>query len=140
MPDENPHPETDLLDGRERRRLRAWDLYQQGWSQRRIAAELGVTQGAVQQWLSRARAGGTAALRRRTAPGPSAALTDEQFAQIPGLLARGAEAFGFQGDHWTTRRVAVALKQVFGVSYHPAHVSRLLRQYAPGWRDRHPKR
>ncbi|MBI1256994.1 MAG: helix-turn-helix domain-containing protein [Chloroflexi bacterium] len=140
MSKENPPPDPASLDPRERRRLRAWDLYQQGWSQRRIAAELGVTQGAVHQWLSRARAGGTAALRRRTAPGPAAALTDAQFAQIPALLARGAEAFGFQGDYWTTRRAAAALEQVFGVAYHPSHVSRLLRQYAPGWRDRFPKR
>ncbi|MEO8393718.1 MAG: helix-turn-helix domain-containing protein [Chloroflexota bacterium] len=128
-----------LRDWRENRRMRAWELYQQGWSQRRIAAELGVTQGAVHQWLSRARASGIDSLRRRPAPGLSAALTAEQFAQIPALLTRGAQAFGFPGDHWTTRRVAAALNQVFGVTYHPAHVSRLLHKYAPGWRDRDPR-
>jgi len=123
-------------DSREDRRLRGWELHQQGWSQRRIAVELGVTQGAVSQWLKRAREGGGGdALRHHPAPGRRAALTNEQLSQIPALLARGAEAFGFRGSRWTTIRVAALLQQVFGVSYHPAHVSRLLRKHCPGWRD-----
>jgi len=124
------------LDQRERRRLRAWELHQQGWSQRQIAATLGVTQGAVSQWLKRAHeGGGVEALRRRPARGRVAALTDEQCGQLPALLAQGAEAFGFRGDQWTTGRVAEVIKRVFGMSYHPAHVSRLLRKHCPGWRD-----
>lgn len=124
-------------DERERRRLKAWELHQQGWSQRRIAVELGVTQGAVSQWLRRVRDGGSVdALRYRPAPGRRAAMTDDQLAQLPALIARGAEAFGFQGNRWTTHRAAAALKQVFNVAYHPAHVSRLLRKHCPGWRTR----
>ncbi len=41
-------------DWREGRRFRAWDLAQQGWKQQDIAAALGVTHGAVSQWLTRA--------------------------------------------------------------------------------------
>jgi DNA-binding NarL/FixJ family response regulator len=123
------------MELRESRRIRAWELHQQGWSQQRIATELGVTQGAVSQWIKRAsQGGGIEGLRHRPAPGRQAALTDDQFSQLPGLLRRGAEAFGFKGDKWTTTRVAAVLKQVFGVSYHPAHVSRLLRKHYPGWR------
>lgn len=44
------------------------------------------------------------------------------------MLAKGAEAYDFVGDVWTTKRVAVVIQRVFGVSYHPAHLSRLLRQ------------
>src|SRR5215470_8647966 len=99
-------------DRRESRRLRAWELHQQGWSQGQIAEELGVTRGAVSQWLKRAREGGVDALRRHPAPGQQAKLTDEQLAQLPSLLARGAESFGFRGDKWTTRRVAAVIQQV----------------------------
>jgi transposase len=124
-------------DWRESRRRQAWELHQQGWTQDRIAAALGVTQGAVSQWIRRVRESGDVnALRRHPAPGRQAALTDEQLAQLPALIARGAQAFGFQSDRWTTRRVAIVLKQVFGVSHHPAHVSRLLRRHCPGWRDK----
>ena len=96
---------------------------------------MGVTQGAVSQWLKRALEGGVDAFRRQPAPGRRAALTDEQFQQLPMLLARGPEAFGFIGNKWTYVRIAVVLNQVFGVLYHPAHVSRLLNKHCPGWRD-----
>ena len=128
---------TDL---RETRRLRAWELHQLGWSQLQIAEALGVTQGAVSQWFKRCRdGGGIEALRRHPAPGRRTALTDEQLAEIPALIARGATAFGFQDDAWTTGRVATLLKQVFGVAYHPGHVSRLLQKYCPDWRGLKPK-
>ncbi len=57
-------------DWREGRRLRAGDLHQQGWSQIRIAQALGVTPGAVSQWIKRGNHGGAPALRtgRRLAP------------------------------------------------------------------------
>lgn len=127
-------PSSSPIDWLERRRLRAWELHQQGWSQRRIATELQVTQGAICQWLKRVREGGVESLQKRTAPGRRGALTTAQCAQIPALLARGAEAFGFVGDRWTTGRVKTMLEQVFGVSYHPAHVSRILRKHCPEWR------
>jgi transposase len=123
-------------DWREVRRLRAWELKQEGWSQARIAQALGVTPGAVSQWMKRVAAGGGAALRRRVAPGPRPKLTAEQRARLPDLLARGAEAYGFAGDVWTTKRVAAVIEREFGVRYHPAHVSRLLR--AVGWSVQQP--
>jgi transposase len=48
-------------------------------------------------------------------------------AQLPTLLSMGAEVFGIRSQVWTTARVAEMIKQQFGVSYHPAHCSRLLR-------------
>ena len=123
-------------DWREGRRLRAWVLGRRGWTQQAIADALGVTPGAVSQWLSRARAGGIEALRRRPAPGPTPKLSEAHRAALPTLLAPGAEAFGFRGDVWTTKRVAAVIAVRFGVRYHPAHVSRLLR--AVGWSPQQP--
>ena len=119
-----PRPPRDWREGR---RLRAWDLHHQGWSGKQIAAALGVTQGAVSQWLKRAREGGVDALYRQPPPGPAARLTPEQRTELVALLAPGAEAHGFLGQVWTTKRVATVIRTAFGVSYHPAHVSRLLR-------------
>src|SRR5215210_6843046 len=120
------------------RRDRVWALHQAGWTGRAIAQALGVTEGAVSQWLKRAREGGPEALRVRIPPGPTPKLTAEQQAQLPTLLAHGAEAYGFLGDVWTTKRVAALIKQQFGIRYHPAHVSRLLR--AVGWSPQKPIR
>ena len=130
------HADPTPHDWREGRRLRAWALAQQGWTQQAIARALGVTPGAVSQWLTRARAGGVATLRRRPSPGRPLKLTPEQRAQVPGLLARGPAAFGFRGDLWTAPRVAALIETHFGVRYHPAHVSRLLR--ALGWSPQRP--
>lgn len=124
MTAQRKHVPTDWREGR---RQRAWELHQQGWKQKDIAAALGVTQGAVSQWVKRGRDGGVAALRRRTAPGSSPRLTAEQRTQLVDALAKGAPAFGFIGEVWTTKRIAAIIKELFGVSYHPAHVSRLVR-------------
>src|SRR5215217_572847 len=86
----------EATDWREGRRLRAWELKQEGWSQQQIAQALGVSKGALSQWMKRAREG-------------------------------GAQAHGFRGEVWTCERVAEVIRREFGVSYHPAHVSRLLK-------------
>ena len=117
----------EATDWREGRRLRAWELKQEGWSQQRIAEALGVSKGALSQWMKRAREGGVRALKRQPAPGAAPRLSEEQRAKVPGLLERGAEAHGFRGEAWTCERVATVIRREFGVSYHPAHVSRLLK-------------
>ena len=129
------HHET-RPDWREWRRRRAWALKQQGWKQKDIAVALGVTSGAVSQWCARARAGGVETLRRRPAPGRPPKLAPEQVRRLPGLLDAGAESYGFRGQVWTTKRIAHLIGLRLGVSYHPAHVSRLLR--AVGWSVQQP--
>ena len=130
-----PHSPWDWREGR---RLRAWVLHQQGWTGTAIAEALGVTKGAVSQWLKRAREGGAEALYAHLPPGPTPRLSAEQLAQLPTLLARGAEAFGFLGEVWTAKRVGAVIRQEFGVRYHPDHVGRLLR--AAGWSPQNPIR
>ncbi len=115
-------------DAREWRRLRAWDLHQEGWTGKAIAAALGVSEAAVSTWLKRARTGGVAALQRHPPPGRVPKLSADQRAQLSALLAKGAESYDFIGDVWTTKRVAAVIWRTFGVRYHPAHISRLMRQ------------
>jgi transposase len=117
-----------IADWREGRRLRALELKEQGWSQRAIAQALGVTEGAVSQWMKRAREQGVQGLYRRLAPGPTPKLSPEQRAQLPTLLARGAEAYGFRGDVWIRERVAFVIRQEFGIDVSLPTVGRLLRQ------------
>lgn len=126
------------VDWREGRRLRAWELGSQGWLQKDIAAALGVSNGSVSLWLKRAREEGPEGLRRRKAPGPYPRLTQEQRAELPRLLERGPEAYGFRGALWTEGRIAQVIRQSFGVSYHPSHVGRILK--ACGWTLQKPVR
>jgi transposase len=112
---------------REGRRLRAFELKEQGWKQKEIAQALGVTEGALSQWMKRATEQGVEGLRHKPPPGATPRLSEDQRARIPELLAQGAEAHGFRGEAWTCERVAIVIRKEFGVSYHPAHVSRLLK-------------
>jgi transposase len=123
-------------EGQEWRRLRAWNLWQQGWKQKDIAIALGVTKGAVSQWTKRGREEGAEGLRQSLAKGAKPRISDEQRTQLPTFLALGAEAFGYRGDVWTGQRVAELIKRVFGISYHPDHCSRILRQI--GWSVQKP--
>lgn len=116
--------------------MRAWELHQQGWTQRDTAAALGVTEAAVSQWLASARRGGPGALRAQPAPGPTPRLTAAQRAQLPDFLWHGPEAYGFRGEVWTCARLARVLREEFGVRYSKSHVSRLLREV--GWTPQVP--
>jgi transposase len=123
-------------DWREARRYRAWDLKQQGWKQTAIATALGVSNGAVSQWLKCGREQGVEALKAHPSKGPAPRLTAAQKAEIPTLLAQGAEAHGFRGDVWTARRVAEVVYRTFGVRYHRDHMGRLLKEV--GWSRQQP--
>jgi transposase len=123
-------------DWREERRKRAWALKEQGWRQKDIAVALGVSEGAVSQWLKRGRAGGVEALNAHPPKDVTLRLSVEQKAQIPTLLAKGTEAYGFRGDVWTASRVAEVIARTFGVRYHRDHVGRLLRE--AGWSRQQP--
>src|SRR5438105_4947914 len=123
-------------DWREERRKRAWKLKETGWQQKDIAVALGVSEGAVSQWVKRGRAGGIEALNAHPPTGMTARLSAEQKAQIPALLAKGAEAYGFRGDVWTASRVAEVIFRTFGVRSHRDHVGRLMRE--AGWSRQKP--
>src|SRR5918999_6467305 len=118
----NPTPQN----WKEARRLQAWRLKQQGWPQRQIAQALGVSAGAVSQWMKRARESGPEFLRHRPPPGAPRRLSPAQLARLPELLHRGPIAYGFRGELWTRTRIAAVIRLEFGVSYHPRQVGRLL--------------
>ena len=123
---------------KEARRFQAWHLKQHGWSQRQIAEALGVSEGAVSQWMTRARQGGSEALRHRPPPGAPRRLSAEQLAQLPELLHRGPEAYGFRGQLWTRGRIAAVIRVAFGISYHPRRVGRVCQ--AIRWSPQKPAR
>ena len=121
---------------REYRRLRAWEMHQQGYKQQEIADALGLTQSAVSLIVKRAKAGGVAALRHHKPPSAPARLSAEQKQQLLTELAQGAERHGFHGDVWTTQRIAQFIAQRFGVKYHRDYIGPLLRQL--GWSPQRP--
>jgi transposase len=123
---------------KEIRRWRALDLKKDGWKQEDIAKALGVTPGAVSQWLTAVKVQGEQALHSRLHPGAIPKLSETQKRLIPDFLSHGAEAYGFRGEVWTCARVAKMIASEFGVFYHKAHVSRLLKDL--DWTPQKPVR
>lgn len=120
------------------RRQRAVELHQQGWTQAAIAQALGVTAGAVCQWLkARREQGEQALLSQRSRAGKRPKLTPEQQKELLALLDAGAEESGQIGERWDGKRVAALIKRHFGVSYLPTSIPPLLRQL--GWSPQKPR-
>jgi transposase len=119
---------SQATDWREGRRLRVLELKERGWKQTQIADALGVSEGAVSQWMKRTREEGAEGLRHKPPPGATPRFSEEERTELAELLApHDAQAYGFRGKVWTCERVAELIDREFGVRYHPAHVSRLLR-------------
>jgi transposase len=125
-------------DWRETRRFQAVELKAKGWKQAKIAEELGVTPGAVSQWLKRAREEGRDALHTRKGGGPKPRLQEKDIQQLPDLLAKGPQAYGFRGNMWTRARIISMIQQVYGVEFSHGHIGRIMRK--SGVRLREPAR
>ena len=115
-------------DWKEARRFQALELKREGWTHAEVGEALGVTKMAVSKWMQAVRAEGETGLLARPHQGAAPKLGWAELARLPELLAEGAEAYGFRGDVWTCARVAQLIKREFSVSYHRAHVSRLLKR------------
>ena len=122
----------------ERRRRRAIDLLKAGASITEAARRLGCSHSSVILWRDAVRRRGLMALQAKPAPGRPPKLTARQRAKLPRLLLRGASAWGFETDLWTTRRIAGVIRREFGVSLHRAHVGRVLT--ALNWSCQKPER
>jgi transposase len=120
-------------DWQEIRRFRALELKRDGWTHQEVAEALGVSKVAVSKWMKAVREHGDRGLQARLHKGATPRLTPEQKALLPDYLSHGAEAYGFRGEVWTCARVATLIQREFGVLYHKAHVSRLLKdlQWTP---------
>ena len=131
-------PYTGSRKDAERRRRRAMTLLDQGLSQKRIAAQLGVTVSAVSKWVKARRVGGDAALQAKPHCGRTPKLTDRQVARLDKLLRNSPTKHGYATELWTLSRVAEVIAKHFGVTYDLSGVWHLLRRM--GWSAQKPER
>jgi transposase len=116
----------------ETRRIEAMARLQRGESTSTIARSLGLCIQSVQRWARIYRLHGEEGLRHLPKSGPHPKLSREKLAGLPGLLARGPVAYGFDTPIWTSERIAGLIWSRFRVRYSPDHVKRLLPSL--GWR------
>ena len=118
-----PHGSPQELEGRRRRAVK---MLGQGASITEVARRIGCSHSSVILWRDILRRGGAEGLRAKPASGRPPKLSPRQFESLPKLLLKGALAWGYRTDLWTTTRIAQLIYRKFHVQYHRAHVSRLL--------------
>ncbi len=121
----------------ERRRRRAVELVERGESPTVVARILGVRPSSLHRWRRMARR--PHGLEARPVPGPTPGLSDDHLRKLERLLLQGAKRHGWPNQLWTADRVARLIRERFGVSYHPEHVRKILKQRL-GWTSQKPQR
>src|SRR5580692_8372023 len=124
--------------GMERRRQKAGKLFAKDCSPPEVARRLGVARQVAYRWKEAWDKGGSAALVSKGPAGPKSKLTVEQTQKVAQALVAGPLDQGYKTDLWTLPRVALLIKDLTGVSYHPGHVWRLLG--ASGFSCQRPER
>jgi transposase len=124
------------FDALERRRLAAIRLWDKGLGNSEVARRLAVTRQTVVRWAKQRREGGRKGLERADQIGRPPRLNATQRKQLVAKLLAGPEALGYQTPLWTCPRVADLIEREFGVSYHEAHVWKVLRLL--GWSPQRP--
>jgi transposase len=112
----------------EARRRLAVQRVEDGWTQREVAAFLGVHPVTVAKWVARFRAAGVGGLAAKPTPGRPRFLTAEQEKTVLGWLADPPSKHGFRTDLWTARRVAELIRTTFRVEFHPHYVREWLKK------------
>lgn len=122
----------------EERRRRALALVDKGYSLQEVGRLMDCAPSSVMRWRNARRRGGLRALVVRASPGRPPKLSPSRCRRLLKVLLKGALAYGYSTDLWTTARIAEVITRTFGVTYHRDHVGRLLQSL--GWSHQKPER
>jgi len=121
----------------ETRRRVAGQLLLDGRTIGEVMEIVGASQSSVKRWKRAMMKGGMEALNAKPHPGPKPRLNVVQKRKLLRVLAAGPQEAGYRNDLWTCTRVAAVVAKQFGVTYHPCHVWKILRDL--GWTSQKPE-
>lgn len=123
---------TKPKNWRDERRQRALELYRKGWQQKLIAEALGVTKGAVSQWIKKIKdlpeEQQEEALRMKKSSGRPPLIKKQNRAKLIALIDQGAEAAGFIGDVWTAKRIQATARRELSLRAGVTTIKKFLHQ------------
>lgn len=124
------NPAKLTKDQLEQRRLSACDYFEKGITNcALIADKLGVARSKTHAWYQIYKEHGRDGLKQKKHQGPGKSINSEQITSIIETLKKGATEFGFEGNYWNSKRIAIVIQKSTGISYHFNHVSKLLHQW-----------
>lgn len=90
-----------------------------------ITSRYGLPQSTIYYWLDRFEDRPLSeALQDDPRPGRPPKLSEEQRAEVNDWLTQTPQAFGYEGETWTTDQLREHIRTEFGVQYSEAHVHR----------------
>ncbi len=110
------------------RRLLALALLLDGKSRTEAATQNGMQRQTLRDWVHRYNAEGVAGLTSRTAPGPTARLSDEQMAELKALVVAGPDPEKDGVVRWRCVDLRAQIEQRYSVTVHERTVGKLLRK------------
>jgi transposase len=119
-------------------RLHAIALNMEGKTAPQIADILKVHRSKVSIWLRNWQQSGMDGILEGHRPGRPSAISDEQREKLSDILDSGPVAYGFTSGVWTSPMVARVIEDEFSITYHSAHVSRILHEL--GFSVQRPKK
>jgi transposase len=120
---------------REFKRRRSVELMDKGESPSVIARILGVSTGSIYKWHKIYHNGGSLVFKAKG--GRPRKLSNEQLETLRRLLLRGATAFGWHNDLWTSKRVAEIIRTQFKINISRYQTWVYLTRYL-GWSSQKP--
>ena len=126
-------PRNGTTEERERLRLLAANMFDQGLPPAQIARIMEVDDQTVRRWRRAYRRHGREGLRGSKPPGARPKLAPAQKAELVGLLGHPPQEHGLDGWLWTSKLVAGLIQRRFGVKYHHDHVGVLLHELGLSW-------
>lgn len=109
-------------------RIQALLLVSRGNKEIDVAQVLGMGRRTLQGWIHRYRLKGIPGLTKGPFKGSKARLTDEQEAELTRIIAAGPQQAGLDTGVWTTPIIVTLVRDLFGVSYHPDHMGKILHR------------
>jgi transposase len=98
-------------------------------SQSEIAQLVNCSQAWVSKVLKRYKQEGESGLKiKGFSEGKSPKLTAIQLTTLERMLLEGGLVYGFETDNWTRERIASLINTHFKVTYHPSHISKIMRR------------
>jgi transposase len=120
---------------REFQRRRSIELMEKGEDITVIARVLGLSPGTLYKWRKLHRNGD--ALKIMLPSGRRRRLSDDQLEELRSMLLRGATAYGWHNDLWTSKRVSQLIRRYFNIEFSRCHTWTILRKYL-GWTVQKP--
>jgi transposase len=86
----------------------------------------------VKRWKDALLKEGPEGLKPKPHMGRPSRLSGRQRQDLLRVLNKGPQAAKLKSAKWTCAHVGIVIRRLFGVRYHPDHISRILRSI--GWR------